>query len=483
MSEPLLEAAGISKSFWGIQALADVDLQIHPGEIHAVTGENGAGKSTLMKIIAGDEAPDAGCIRFSGRAIEMIHQELLPFPDLSVAENILMGREPWRWIPGWVDRPRRDRDAAELLREVGVNVDPRRRMGDLTIAEQQAVEIAKALARRADLVIMDEPTSALSDREAQALFRIIFGLKQRGAAVLYISHRMAEIFRLSDTITVLRDGRRVGTYNARELNEQRLIEMMVGRQVNLGCMREACALGETVLEVRDLARPPHFTGVSFAVRRGEILGLAGLMGAGRSDVAGAIFGLAPATRGAILVHGRPLLVRSPATAVAHGIAMVTEDRKEFGFVPDMSVKENVTLSSLGRFAWGPFIRPGAETLAVMEQMRRFDIRAAGRDQPMKFLSGGNQQKAAIARAVLTDPDILILDEPTRGIDIGAKTEIYAIIAGLAAAGKAILLISSEINEILSLSERVIVMREGRAVAELLSAATSPEEILRYAIPN
>jgi len=482
MPEPLLEVAGVSKSFWGIQALADVDLNVYPGEIHAITGENGAGKSTLMKIIAGGEAPDQGSIRFSGRAIAMIHQELLPFPDLSVSENIFMGRELCRRIPGWIDRGRRDCEARELLSDVGVSIDPRSRMGDLTVAEQQSVEIAKALARCADLVIMDEPTSALSDRESEALFRIITGLKQRGAAILYISHRMQEVLRLADTVTVMRDGRRVGTCPASDLNEPLLIEMMVGRALNPASKRKSTP-GETVLEVRDLGRPPHFEGVSFSLHRGEILGLSGLMGAGRSDVASAIFGLTPATRGTILLNGRPVLVRSPAAALAHGIAMVTEDRKEFGFIPDMSVKENVTLSSLARFGWGPFIRSDVEATVAEQQMQRFNMRAAGRDQPVKFLSGGNQQKVAIARALLADPEILILDEPTRGIDVAAKTEIYSIITDLARAGKAILLISSEMNEILSLSDRIIVMREGVAVAELVPDTTSPEEILRYAIPS
>jgi inositol transport system ATP-binding protein len=483
MPEPLLEIAGVSKSFWGIQALAGVDLTVYAGEIHAVTGENGAGKSTLMKIIAGDEAPDEGRIRFSGRAIAMIHQELLPFPDLSASENIFMGREPCGRFPGWIDRARRDSQARELLAEAGVSIDPRSRMGDLTVAEQQSVEIAKALARRADLVIMDEPTSALSDREAEALFRIIAGLKRRGAAVLYISHRMQEILRLADTITVMRDGRRVSTRPASGLNEGTLIELMVGRPLNLGPKKTTSAPGEVVLEVRDLGRPPRFQGISFALRRGEVLGLSGLMGAGRSDVASAIFGLAPATRGTILLHGRPVTVRSPAAALAHGIAMVNEDRKEFGFIPGMSVKENITLSSLGRFAWGPFVRPGAEAAGAEQQMRQFNVRGAGSCQPVKFLSGGNQQKVAIARALLADPQILILDEPTRGIDVAAKSEIYSIVSDLAKAGKAILLISSEMNELLSLSDRILVMREGAAVAELVPQATSPEEILRYAIPN
>ncbi|HKE24189.1 MAG TPA: sugar ABC transporter ATP-binding protein [Bryobacteraceae bacterium] len=482
MPDPVLEVIDISKSFWGIQALRGVSLNVHAGEIHAVTGENGAGKSTLMKIVAGQERADTGRLHFRGRAIAMIHQELLPFPELSVAENIFMGQEPTRWLPGWVDKAARDRQAREVLAQLGVNIDPRRAMRELTVAEKQSVEIAKALARRADLLIMDEPTSALSEREAELLLRIIFDLKRRGVAILYISHRMPEIFRLADTITVMRDGRLVATRPAAELDADRLIPLMVGRALG-PASRTPGAHGEIVLEARGLGRPPRFHDVSFSLRRGEVLGLAGLMGAGRTDIGAAIFGLAPATAGTILVHGRAVGVRSPAAAFAHGIAMVTEDRTEFGFVPDMSVKENVTLSSLGRFSLGPFIRRRVEARAADEQMIRFDVRAAGRGQPVKSLSGGNQQKVAIARALLADPEILILDEPTRGIDVGAKAEIHGLIAGLARAGKAILLISSEMEEVLALSDRVLVMREGCVAAELVPAATSPDEILRYAMPG
>lgn len=481
MGDPLLEATAVTKSFWGIHALRDANLTVRSGEVHAVTGENGAGKSTLMKIIAGEERPDGGHIRFRGRAIAMIHQELLPFPELSVAENIFMGREPARWIPGWIDKPARDRQARELLTQLGLSIDPRRRLGELTLAEKQSVEIAKALGRQAGLLIMDEPTSALSERESELLFRIILDLKRRGVAILYISHRMQEIFRLAETITVMRDGRSVFTSPAGELDENRLIPLMVGRAIEFAAVPERTSPGEVALEVRGLGRPPRFRDISFSVRRGEILGLAGLMGAGRSDVAAAIFGLAPASAGTILVHGRPVSVRSPADAFAHRIAMVTEDRKEFGFVPDMSLKENVTLSSLERFSCGPFIRRRAEATAADEQMRKFDLRAAGHNQAVKFLSGGNQQKVAIARALLADPEILLLDEPTRGIDVGAQAEIHALIGSLARAGKAILLISSEMSEIVALSHRILVMREGAAAAELLPGAISPQEILRCAM--
>jgi len=412
----------------------------------------------------------------------MIHQELLPFPALSVAENLLMGREPVRWIGGWIDGVERDRRARELLERLGLTMDPRGRMGDLTVAEKQSVEIAKALGREADLLIMDEPTSALSERESELLFGMMLDLKARGAAVLYVSHRMQEIFRLADRITVMRDGRHVATRPAGELDEERLIGLMVGRALSGFAGKARGAAGEVALEVRALGRAPRFGDVSFKVRRGEILGLAGLMGAGRSDVAEAIFGLAPPTSGEILVGGRRVRIGGPADALAAGVAMVTEDRREYGFVPEMSVKENITLSSLRRFCSGGFIRGGEEAAAADEQMRRFDVRAAGRDQAVKTLSGGNQQKVAIARALLAEPEILILDEPTRGIDVGAKAEIYGLIGELAAAGKAVLLVSSEMNELLALSDRIVVMREGAVTGEF-GAGVRAEEIMRCAVPR
>ena len=394
----MLQVDAVSKSFRGIQALDRVDLTVQPATVHAVTGENGAGKSTLMKIIAGLYRPDSGEVHFQGRAIAMIHQEPLSFPELTVAENIFMGQEPAHF--GWIDKRARDLQAHELLAQLGLSINPARPMRDLTVAGQQSVEIARALRREADLIIMDEPTSALSDREAELLFRIIASLKRRGVAILYISHRMQEIFRLADTITVMRDGRHIATEPATALDESRLIALMVGRALDSSLARAPAAPGEAILEARGLGREPHFRDVSLTLRRGEILGLAGLMGAGRTDVAAAIFGLAPATAGAIYIHGRPVRIQSPAAALARGIAMATEDRRKFGFVPSMSVKENVTLSSLERYSWGPFIRPATEAAAADQQIARFGIRTSGRDQHVQDLSGGNQQKVALARALM-----------------------------------------------------------------------------------
>ena len=479
----MLQVEAVSKSYWGIHALERVSFQVASGEVHAVTGENGAGKSTLMRIIAGMERPDEGEVRFAGRGISMIHQELLPFPDLTVAENIWMGQERTRWLPGWLDQPAMNREAAERLARLGVMVDATRRMRDLSVAEQQSVEIVKALARGADLIIMDEPTSALSARELELLFRIIVDLKRAGVSVIYISHRMEEIFRLADRITVLRDGRHVATRTASEFDEDQVIALMVGRALDTTIAKGGGEPGEAALEVRGLTREDRFRNVSFVLRRGEILGLAGLMGAGRTDVAAAIFGLAPADAGTVAVRGRTVRIGSPADALACGIAMVTEDRKEFGLVPNLSVRENLTLSNLKCCARGPFLRRRVEAAVADEQIRKLDVRTAGREQAVKYLSGGNQQKVVLARALLTNPDVLILDEPTRGIDVGAKAEIYALIARLAREGKAILLVSSEMNEILSLSDRVLVMREGAIATELLTGTTTAEEILRYAMPS
>ncbi len=492
----MLQVKSLSKSFPGVKALDQVSLDVARGQVHAVTGENGAGKSTLMRILIGLDAPDAGEILFKGRPVQlknphealrlgisMIHQELLPFPDLTVAENICMGREPVRWFPGWLDKPAMHREAQRLLERLGVRLPPARKMRELSVAEMQTVEIAKALAYQADVIIMDEPSSAISEREVEALFEVIRDLKRRGVAVIYISHKMEEIFRIADVVTVLRDGRHVATRDIGELDENRLIALMVGRELNAAPPQSAAEQGEAALEVRGLSKPGVFSQVSFTVRRGEILGIAGLMGAGRTDVVSAISGLAPAETGEIRVDGRSVRIRGPRDAIANGIAMVSEDRKEYGLVPSMSVKHNVTLASLDRYCRGGFIDRRAENQAADQQIQRFSIKTPDRNRKVKHLSGGNQQKVVIAKALLTDPAILILDEPTRGIDIGAKAEIYAIMRRLAREGKAIIMVSSEMAEILSLSDRILVMREGEITAELRPLDTTQEEVMKYAMPN
>ncbi|MBI4875547.1 MAG: sugar ABC transporter ATP-binding protein [Acidobacteria bacterium] len=488
----VLRVRKVSKSFPGVKALQDVSLEAEKGQVLALAGENGAGKSTLMKILIGLHAPDSGEILLEGcgirpssphdalrAGISMIHQELMPFPDLSVAENICMGREPARWLPGWLDRPAMQRTAERLLARLGVELDPRRKMRELSVAEMQAVEIAKALAGEAKVIIMDEPTSALSEREAGALFGVIGELKKRGVAVIYISHKLDEIFRLGDQVTVLRDGRHVATRAIGELNQDRLIALMVGREIGAVFPPPAAAKGDVVLEARGLGRAGRFRDASFQLRRGEIVGLAGLMGAGRTDLLGALAGLAPAERGEILVRGRQVRIGGPWDALAHGIALVGEDRKETGLVPEMSIRHNLTLSSLR----GWRIDHAAECRVADEQIRAFAIKPPDRDRLAGRLSGGNQQKLVIAKALLTDPAILLLDEPTRGIDIGAKAEVYEIVSRLAREGKAILMASSEMPELLALCDRILVLRQGEIAAELNPRETSQEEILKCAMPN
>jgi inositol transport system ATP-binding protein len=491
----VLEARELSKSFPGVDALAGVGLTVQSGMVHAVTGENGAGKSTLMNILSGLLLPDSGEILFRGRpvrlasphealrvGISMIHQELLPFLELTVAENIWMGRQPTGRFPGWVDERAMNREAVRLLERLGVVLPPSRRMKHLSVAEMQVVEIARALACRAEVIIMDEPTSALSEREVQRLSELIRDLKLHGVAVIYVSHKLDEIFGLADVVTVLRDGRHVATADIAALDADRLIALMVGRDLEPPPRRGAAG-GEPLLEVLGLTKPGSFREVAFTVRRGEILGLTGLMGAGRTSLIHAICGIDPAMEGEIRVSGEAKRIRSPRDAIRSGIAAVTEDRKTYGIVPAMSLKHNLTLSSLARCARGWIIDHRAEARVAEAQIRAFSIRARDAGLEAQSLSGGNQQKVVIAKALLTDPSILLLDEPTRGIDVGAKAEIHAIVRRLASEGKAIVMASSEMSEILSLSDRILVMREGRVAAELNPEHTTQEEIMKWALPK
>ncbi len=486
----------ITKSFSEVRVLNGVSLEVRAGEVHALTGENGAGKSTLMKVLAGLHAPDSGEVRLSGRKLElgsapaalkagvaMIYQELLPFRDLTVAENIFMGREPASRLLGWVDKAAMRREAGELLARLGVELSPTRKMKELRVAEMQTVEIAKALARRAEVIIMDEPTSALSQREAEGLFRIIGGLRERGAAVIYISHKLEEVFRLADRVTVLRDGSHVATQAINALTPNRLIALMVGRELPQALPTAVAAKGDAALSVRRLHKSGRFRDVSFEVRPGEILGLAGLMGAGRTDLVNAIYGLEPAEAGEIRVQGQTVRIRKPADALAAGIGLVSEDRKVFGLVPTLGVKPNMTLCALKRWCRGGVIRRAAETRAADEQVRAFAIKTSGPDQPVEHLSGGNQQKVVLARTLLTEPQILLLDEPTRGINIAAKAEVHAFVTRLAALGKAVVLVSSELPELFSLSSRLLVMRQGEVTAQFYTRRTTPEEVLKFAMPN
>jgi inositol transport system ATP-binding protein len=491
----MLSVRELTKTFGGLPALQAVSVEFRPGEVHALMGENGAGKSTLMKILAGLQPADGGAIALRGKivrfaspqdalaqGIAMVHQELMPIPDLDVAENLLLGLEPVNAL-GWVDRAELHREAAEWLRKLDCGLDTRQRMRRLSVAQGQVVEIAKALARQTDVLLLDEPTAALSDHEVTALFKAIDVLRRRGVAIVYTTHKMDEVFRLADRVTVLRDGRLVRTGAASELTPDALITHMVGRELAQVFPPVVGVPGDVVLEVAGLTREPAYRNISFSLRRGEVLGLAGLMGAGRTEIAEALFGLRPAHAGEIRLHGRTVRLTSPGDALAAGIGMVTEDRKGLGILPAMSVRSNLTLSSLGRFSGLTGLDAASEARTADEQIRAFAIKTSGREQPIGQLSGGNQQKVLLARTLLPGPDLVILDEPTRGIDIGAKAEIYALIGRLAAEGKAVLLISSELPEVLSLTHRLLVLRQGELTAELDPRSATQEEILRHAIPR
>jgi inositol transport system ATP-binding protein len=490
----MLRALELRKDFGGLTVLHPTSVDFAPGEVHALMGENGAGKSTLMKVLAGLYRPDGGHVEWRGRRVDfdsphdalvagiaMIHQELMPIPDLTVAENITLGCEPCSSF-GRIDRSAQLERAKQLLLEIEAEIDPARLMRTLTVAQTQVVEIAKALGRHADVLLMDEPTAALSDHEVGALFRAIARLKARGVAIVYTTHKMNEVFRLADRVSVLRDGRLVGTAPAAELDQARLISLMVGREMADIYPPRSLPTEEVLLEVSGLTREPAYRDVGFTIRRGEVVALAGLMGAGRTEVASALYGLQPATSGQIRFKGVSLIVRKPQDALAAGIGMVTEDRKGLGLIPALGVGQNITLTALRTLCRGPLIDQQSEADVVEARMAEFAVKAAYQAQPIAQLSGGNQQKALLARALLGEPDLIILDEPTRGIDIGAKAEIYALIQRLAGAGKGVLLVSSELPEVLSLAHRIVVLRRGTVAAKMDAVTADQETVLRHAMP-
>lgn len=494
---PRLEARHLGRAFSGIPAIQDLSVAFAAAEIHGVVGENGAGKSTFMKVLAGLLSPDAGALWLDGHpvrlssphaalslGIAMIHQEPSGFPDLSVAENLLVGNEPAARWSGWLNRPALHREAARLLARLRSNLRPQQRLGDLGVADRQIVEIARALARQARVLILDEPTSALSDAETRSLHEVMRDLRRDGVTLLFVSHRLEEVLALADRITVLRDGRLVVTCTPADLSPRNLVRHMAGHEVREHVPPAPPArTGPVVLEVSELGREPAFRDVSFAVRQGEILALAGLLGAGRTAVAQAVYGLRPARSGTIRLFGREVGVTHPRVALAHGVAMVPEDRRGSGLIPQASVQFNLTLSALRQASLGPFIRRAAEHRLVAEQIARFGIRTASPHLAVTRLSGGNQQKTLLARALLTRPRLLILDEPTRGIDVHAKTEIHALIRQLAHDGLGVLLISSELSEVLALAHRILVMRQGRLVGEMSPATAVPAAILDLAMPR
>jgi inositol transport system ATP-binding protein len=491
--DSLLEARHISKSFPGVAALDDVSLRVARGTVHALIGENGAGKSTLMKIIAGIVPADAGELRLAGRylrlesprqalecGIAMIHQELNLMPALSVAENIWIGREPVNAC-GLINHGELHRRTRALLERLQIDLDPQAQVGTLALARRQLVEIAKAFSHQSQLLIMDEPTSALSERDTAHLFDLIRELKSQGKAVLYITHRMDELWEIADQVTVLRDGRCIGTERPGKLTRAQLIRMMVGRELERVFPHERAAPGKVLLAARGLTLEPHFRDVSFELRAGEILGVAGLIGAGRSKLAEALFGVTPADGGQLCIDGAEIIVDSPCIALGRGMAYLTEDRKETGCFLTLAVLDNLEMAVLSRnFVRFGFVRGTEVAQACADMSRKVRLKAPDLREPIANLSGGNQQKVLIGRWLLTGPKLLILDEPTRGIDVGAKAEIHHLIAQLAGRGAGVFMISSELPEILGMSDRIMVMREGCVTGMLERAEADQEKIMTLA---
>ena len=488
----MIQMTGISKAFSGNVVLRDVQFELLNGEIHALMGENGAGKSTLMKILSGIYSKDSGEVRVNGQVMDfksakdsekqgvhVIHQELNILPDLTVAENLFLGKELTYGL-GILKRKEMEQEAKRLLKKLGLDVHPRKRSGDLSVGKQQIIEIAKAIASDAKYIVMDEPTAALTDREIKTLFKTIRELKSKGISFVYISHRMEEIFAICDRITVLRDGEYVGVKNIPETSFDEIVAMMVGRQLGERFPSRNTKIGGKKLEVKGLSADDAFQDVSFTLHQGEVLAIAGLMGAGRTEIAQTLFGYRKASQGEILIDGQKVHIKSPMEAMKLGIGFVTEDRKSEGLILDFSIKENIMLANLEKGSNAGVIQPSKEEMLVQNYINQLRIRSSGADQSVKSLSGGNQQKVVIAKWLGTHPKILILDEPTRGVDIGAKKEIYQIINQLAEAGVAILMISSELPEVIGMADRVLVMQEGKLTGVVGKEEMTQERIMYFA---
>jgi rhamnose transport system ATP-binding protein len=491
---PLLQLTGITKSFLAVRALQGVSLSLEAGEIHALLGENGAGKSTLIKVITGAHAPDAGTIELAGERLEAltparahrlgvacIYQQPALFPDLTVAENIALALEPPRW---WrvLDRTARHRRAAELLARVGARIDPAAEVRTLSMPEQQLVEIAKALGAGARILIMDEPTASLTAQEVELLLKLCRDLRAAGVAIIYISHRLEEIFAIADRVTVLRDGQSVGTHGVGEMNEAELIRLMVGREMAAIYPPALAPPGASALRLSGVScRAAGVRDISFEVRAGEVFGLAGLVGAGRTELARVLFGLTPADGGVMAIEGREVLPRSPAEAIAHGIAYVPEDRRRHGVILPMPIAANVSLASHDRLFPGAWLDEKKEQRLAEKFVGELAIKTPSAQTPAGALSGGNQQKVALARWLATESKVLILDEPTQGVDVGAKAEIHAIIRRLAAQGLAVVLISSDLPEVLGMCDRLGVMRGGTLTAILDGATATAHDVMTAAL--
>jgi len=490
--EYLLEMTGITKNFPGVRALNNVDMKVKPGSIHALVGENGAGKSTLMKILIGMYEADSGKIKFNGKEVDfrnvndalnagisMIYQELSPVPYMTVAENIFLGKELCYKNSFLVNDREMEKKTTELLEQLEINIDPKTKMRDLSTAYTQMVEIAKAISYDSKLVIMDEPTSAITEKEIEDLFKIIKWLKGKGVSIIYISHKLDEIFRIADEITVLRDGELVTTVDAKETNNEKLIEMMVGRELKQLFPKVNGKIGEVVLEIRNFCSS-IFHDVNISVRKGEILGIAGLMGAGRTEVMESLYGLTPRDSGEIYINKRKVNIKSPQDAVKYKIGFLTEDRKLSGLFLPLAVDDNTVIANINSYIKAGLISHKSVEDDCNQMIELLSIKTPGLRQIVNNLSGGNQQKVLIARWLLINADILILDEPTRGIDVGAKSEIHRLMSKLANEGKAIIMISSELPEILGMSDRIVVMHEGRKTGELTREEATQEKIMKLA---
>ncbi len=490
----VLKAAGIYMAFGGVNVLKSVDFEIYPGEVHGLVGENGAGKSTLAKIIAGVHQPKAGTITLKGQKVEipnphaatefgiaLIHQEPLTFPELDIAENIFIGRQP---VSGGLKRVNWSgmyQRSGEILQSLGVVLDPHSKVRGLSIADQQMVEMAGALSQDAKILLMDEPTAALTPNEVEDLFAIMRKLRDQGTAIVFISHRLEEIFDISDRITVLRDGELVGVRKPQETNVDEIIRMMVGRPLSaLFEKGEDHVVGKPMLEVKNLTRSMKFEDINFEVRAGEIVGVAGLIGSGRTEVARSLFGTLDYDSGTVRLDGKEVKITHPRQALSLGLIYLPEDRQHYGLLMPMSVSQNATLSIIDQIARGGWVRENLERQITQEYVEKLRIALRNVGQPVRELSGGNQQKVVISKCLLTKPKVMILDEPTRGIDIGAKAEVHRLIGELAVQGMAILMISSELPEILAMSDRIIVMREGHITAHFDKSEATAERIMAAA---
>ncbi len=493
MGEYILEMHNMIKHFPGVLAANKINLRVRRGTVHALMGENGAGKSTMMKMLIGLYQPDGGEIRFNGKTvridttqkalelgISMIHQELNPVPQMTISENIWLGREPLKNRLGRIDHKKMKQDTSILLENLGISLDPNTKMAELSVASQQMVEIAKAISYNSELIIMDEPTSAITEKEVEHLFRIIHDLKEKNISIIYITHKMDEVFKISDDITVLRDGEYISTDKSEDINKNSLITKMVGRDLNQVFPKIDVPIGDVILKVENLSRDGNFRDVSFELREGEILGIAGLMGAGRTELIETIFGIYPKTDGKINIRGLEAKIESPRDALEHRLALLTEDRKDSGLFLSLSVKENIAIANINTYLHGIQLNQSNIRKDCYDQVEKLRIKTPGINQKIENLSGGNQQKALISRWLLTNPDILLLDEPTRGIDVGAKSEIHKLMGEIVKTGKSIIMISSELPEVLGMSDRVLVMHEGECMGILDRNESTQENILALA---